>query len=103
MDGEDDPRFVLEVDNVTQVMDYENVLMCPLFDDKGMLKGVVQLINKLNEEAITEQDEDEIKSIGSALAEILNLCETNREVTNLSASLNKVLADIGGAVSDKAK
>ena len=91
MDGEDDLAFCLEVDNVTQILDYENALMCPLVDDKGRLKGVVQLINKLNGEQISEQDGEEIMSICSALAEILNLCDMSKEVTNLSASLSRVL------------
>ena len=79
-------------------MDYQNVLMCPLIDDKGRLKGVVQLINKINGQPILVRDEEELKSICSTLAEILNLCDMNKEVTTLSASLGKVLYSIGGNI-----
>ena len=41
MDGEENSNFVLEVDNVTQIMDYQNCIMSPLIDDQGKLKGAV--------------------------------------------------------------
>lgn len=56
MDGEDEQEFCLEVDNTIQVMDYENALVCPMFDNKNRLKGVIHLINKLDEEPISEND-----------------------------------------------
>lgn len=87
MDGEDEQEFCLEVDNTIQVMDYENVLVCPMFDRNNKLKGVIHLINKLDDEPITENDMNELLSICPPISEILNLAEASREVTSLSAGL----------------
>ena len=40
-EGEDDPKYSFEVDNHLQLLDFENILVVPLIDSKGKLKGVV--------------------------------------------------------------
>jgi hypothetical protein len=56
MDGEENQDFCMEIDNSIQVMDYENVLVCPMFDNTGQLKGVIHMINKMNDEPISSTD-----------------------------------------------
>jgi hypothetical protein len=41
LEGEDDPKYSFEVDNINQLMDFENILIMPLIDSEGKLKGVV--------------------------------------------------------------
>lgn len=35
LEGEDEQEFCMEIDNSIQVMDYENALVCPMFDNTG--------------------------------------------------------------------
>ena len=46
----------MEIDNSIQVMDYENVLVCPMFDNSGQLKGVIHMMNKMNDEPISSTE-----------------------------------------------
>ena len=76
-------------------MDYENTLVCPMFDSKNRLKGVIHLINKLDDKPIDENDKKELLSICPPIAEILNMAEAAREVTSLSAGLTNAISTIG--------
>ena len=60
LEGEDDPKYSFEVDNINQLMDFENILIMPLIDSKGKLKGVVQLVNKIDSTEIPEEDSIEL-------------------------------------------
>ena len=103
MDGEDEQEFCLEVDNTVQVMDYENVLVCPMFDSKNRLKGVIHLINKIDDSPIDENDKQEILTVCPAISEILNMAEAAREVTSLSAGLTTAINTIGKNVENQSK
>jgi len=68
-------------------LDYENVLVSPLFDQDGILKGVIHLINKLNDEPISGIDLKEIASLSSVISEVLNLCDAIKASTKLTNAL----------------
>lgn len=52
LEGENDPKYSFEVDNINQLLDFENILIMPIIDSRGSLKGVVQLINKIDSNEI---------------------------------------------------
>ena len=90
-DGKDDPRYVLEVDNITQILNYKNVLISPIFDHNDELTGVIHLINKRDQELISVADKEDAAMIFPALAGVLNFCDSATEVTQVSAGLTRVM------------
>ena len=41
LEGEDDPRFSFEVDNILRLLDVENILIVPLIDSHDRLQGAI--------------------------------------------------------------
>ena len=39
--GQEDPSYRMEVDNIVQIRAIKNVLVCPLIDEKGRLRGAL--------------------------------------------------------------
>lgn len=87
LDGEDDPKYSFEVDNINQLLDFENILIMPLIDSNGQLKGVIQLVNKIDSSEIPEEDAIELSQICPSIAEILNFCDLATDVSNVSQGL----------------
>ena len=51
------------------------MIIGPIIDSKGSLKGIIQLINKNGDEPITESDEREMKSLLPVIAEIIKTAD----------------------------
>ena len=66
------------------VSEVDNVMIGPIRDSEGLLRGVVQLGNKLNGEKITNQDVYEFGSLMPALGEIFKTTEEVRQFRNTS-------------------
>ena len=80
--GVSDPRYSLEVDNFMQLTNFLNFLVSPIYDyDTGDLVGVVQLINKLNNEPVTAHDLHELKVIAPTLGGIMQFCNSSNDVS----------------------
>jgi|OM-RGC.v1.033518630 hypothetical protein len=62
-EGEDDPQYSFEVDNHLQLLDFENLLVVPLIDSNGKLKGAIQMITKIGHDEIPETDIIEFNQI----------------------------------------
>jgi hypothetical protein len=77
-EGERLPAFNLEVDCSGGSTDVESLLVAPITDSSGNLRGILQMINRFNGEKITAQDVFEIRSLMPALAEILKTVEEVR-------------------------
>lgn len=92
--GENDPNFQLEVDNTRQILDYDQVLVCPLYDFNGQLCGCLHLINKLDPETLPEKDEQDLQRISASIAELIHLLEVQGKVTEIAANLNKVMDNV---------
>lgn len=60
------------------VSEVDNLMIGPIRDSEGELRGVVQLGNKLNGEKITKQDVYEFGSLMPALGEIFKTTEEVR-------------------------
>ena len=75
-------------------MDFENILIMPLFDSDGNLKGVVQLVNKIDSSEIPEEDAIELSQICPSIAEVLNFCDLATDVNNVSQGLTLTMDGI---------
>lgn len=65
--GFKDIRFATEVDNYINCSKISSVLIGPMLDKNGSIKGVIQLINKQGDGKISEQDEIELQALLPAL------------------------------------
>jgi uncharacterized protein YciI len=80
--GEMDPLFAPEVDNFCSAGIIGNMMVGPLVDLDGNLKGVVQLFNKLSSEEanqISVQDKEELNCILTSLGEIVKSADQHYE------------------------
>ena len=82
--GERMIQFKEEIDNTMGVAEVDNLMIGPIRDSEGELRGVVQLGNKLNGEKITSQDVYEFGSLMPALGEIFKTTEEVRQFRNTS-------------------
>ena len=60
-----------EVDNAAGVPAIRNMMIGPCFDTEGKLRGLIQLINKNDNDIITENDRTEFVSLCPTVAEII--------------------------------
>jgi len=83
--------FSSEIDNMVGVHSVESMLIGPIFDRDGNLKGVIQLINKEGDGIITEQDRIELDSLLPSLGEIIKTADEVREINNVSSGIELYL------------
>lgn len=69
--GAYDVLYAAEVDNSIASPVINNLMIGPLFDTTGRLRGVIQLINKTGSDPISFQDEREFKKLLPTVAEII--------------------------------
>ncbi len=88
----DTQRYSAEIDNFMNCAHVKNIMIGPIFDAKGEVRGVLQFINKLGKPQIEEQDEIELNTILPALGEILKTADESLKVSTLAAGLSDTLA-----------
>ena len=92
-----DPLFAPEVDNFCSAGIIGNMMVGPLVDLDGNLKGVVQLFNKLStEEAnqITVQDKEELNCILTSLGEIVKSADQHYEFQKVCNMMYRHLSNM---------
>jgi len=97
------PNFASEVDNTVGVAAIKNMMVGPIHDMKGNLKGIIQLINKNEDDAITEQDEIELNSLLISIGEIIKTADQVRLITNIATGLDVHLCNNEKIIVDTAK
>ena len=85
------PNFASEVDNTVGVAAIKNMIIGPIFDSKGVLKGIIQLINKVDNDPITESDERELSSLLPIIGEIIKTADQVKLITNISSGVDEYL------------
>ena len=94
--GQKQNGLVNLVDNIYDLQGIRNLLMCPIFDEDGKLRGVIQLINKigLHQQSITDLDVAQTSQICPSLSQILKLFDIVRDLetldNDLSVNMNKL-------------
>ena len=56
-----------------------------------MLKGIIQLINKVDNDPITDSDERELSSLLPIIGEIIKTADQVKLITNISSGVDEYL------------
>ena len=67
------------------------MIIGPIFDSKGVLKGIIQLINKIDNDPVTESDERELSSLLPIIGEIIKTADQVKLITNISSGVDEYL------------
>ena len=73
--GDNTQGFLPEVDNAAGIAMIYNMMIGPCYDSKGIMRGLIQLINKVGEELITENDRKEFVNLCPTVGEIIAQCD----------------------------
>ena len=95
--------YAAEIDNCHNLSKVESLIVSPIFDKKGELKGVIQLLNKLGGERISEQDVVEIGSLLPALAEIFTTTEVVKKIYDISGGIEEYMVKMKQSVLSSAE
>ena len=102
-DGEYNQGFAVEIDNSVGSPHIANCMIGPCYDNDGQLRGVVQLINKCNNEAISFQDEREFENLLTTVGEIIKQADEVKFVGDLSCNLNVQLTQTADNILESAR
>ena len=91
------------MDNSVGCRVLENCLVGPCFDTQGVLRGVIQLINKEGGEPISFQDEREFENLLPTVAEMIKQADDVKYVNDISANMNLQLAITRDSIINSAK
>lgn len=93
--GERVSNFASELDNMVNSLVLESILIGPIYDPNGNLRGVIQLVNKCGkEEYITPQIIEEMKLILPTLGEIFRTADEVRVIGNTMVDMEKSLKGV---------
>ena len=97
----DNLNYSSEIDNFINVGRIRNMMVGPMQDMKGNIRGIIQFINKKGANKIDQHDEIELGSILSALGEIIKTADETLKITNISAGLQQCLGQINQSIFEK--
>lgn len=106
-----------DIDNLTTVKEVRNFLIAPVFGhnedvrgDNSPVKfdrkhpiGIIQLINKLNYQKITEFDVEKVQAIESLIGLAIEQCTEQHSVINMRIGITKNIGALGEMVDDHLK
>ena len=81
-------NFSSEIDNFLNVQHIRNMMVGPIEDVNGEIRGVLQFINKKDKLNIDSSDEIELKTILPALGEMIKTADETLKIINISAGLS---------------
>ena len=96
-DAHQDPRFNAEVDKQTGYRT-RSVLCVPVLNREGKPSGVVQAINKLDEEQFSDSDAGLLKAISSQISVALENAKLYARTMNMKNYLESVQASISNSI-----
>lgn len=87
--GERVSNFASELDNMVNNNQLESMMIGPLFDTEGILRGAIQFVNKMGEDdqVITQGDLAEIAALLPTLAEVFRTADKVRAIYNTMVSI----------------
>ena len=95
--GEMDPLFDPEIDSASGTGIIKNMLVGPIYDSDGTLRGVLQLFNKISPEennCITKRDVTEVNTILGALGEVIKSADLKYEFEKTCNLMYKNIANL---------
>lgn len=93
-------KFAPEVDNYNNNFTVQNLVIGPMVDTTGKVRGVVQLLNKKGK-GIPDEDIEELASLLPCLGEIVRTADDCFELEKLQCALQHSLVSVNNAVFDK--
>eukprot|EP00347_Sterkiella_histriomuscorum_P021117 403335187 len=93
--------YSTEIDNFLNLQKIRNIMIGPIEDNCGELRGAIQLINKLDNPQISTSDELELRSILPALGEMIKTADETLKIINISAGLRETLQDMTTNIFEK--
>ena len=86
--GDYNVSYAAEVDNSIGLAVVKNCLIGPCFDTQGQLRGLIQLVNKLDVEPISMQDEREFANLLPTVAEMIKQADEVKYVGDLASNVH---------------
>ena len=99
--GERLQNFENEIDNSPGLNEVESFLVAPIRDCDNKLRGVIQLINRLGGERISQADVHELEQLTPALGEILKTAEEIRNSRKVSSGVNTGLLTMRDSIQSQ--
>ena len=105
--GQNDHKFAPEVDNFSGAGNIKNMMVGPLLDLNGNVRGVIQLFNKLsfgNEDdcnGIVQHDKVELDSVCLALGEVIKTADQYYDFEKQCNHLHGNLHDISESIDNR--
>ena len=100
--GDPKPIYSGDIDNCNSLSRVDSMLIGPIFDKEGELKGVLQLLNKKGGEKIGQKDLYELSSLLPALAEIFSTAEMVKQICDISGGVTEYMIKMKQHVIDSA-
>ena len=102
-DAEKDTKNNLssDIDNFLNVQRIRNIMIGPILDMQGNIRGIIQFINKKDKDKIDQNDEIELQSILPALGEIIKTADETLKITNISLGLQLSLDEINENITQR--
>ncbi|CDW86108.1 UNKNOWN [Stylonychia lemnae] len=94
-------NFSSEIDNFLNVPRIRNMMVGPIEDMNGEIRGVIQFINKKDKPSIDASDEIELKTIIPALGEMIKTADETLKIINISAGLSQSLGQINQTIYER--
>lgn len=79
--------FSVEIDNNIDVQAVKSMMIGPLFNEAGKLKGIIQLINKLDDKEIMDHEVNEFSQLLPTIAQVVVNVDEMRDVINVSTGI----------------
>ena len=74
----------MEIDNTRQILDYDNAVVCPLYDPDDNLCGCIHLVNKIDFSTLAQKDCQDISLLSPSISEMINMLDITHYVTEVS-------------------
>mmetsp|Transcript_12143 Transcript_12143/g.11994 ORF Transcript_12143/g.11994 Transcript_12143/m.11994 type:complete len:177 (-) Transcript_12143:44-574(-) len=101
--GEMQNYYSSDIDNLHSIPRIHNMLLFPIIDLQGHVKGVLQLINKNKKKQIPLEDELEVEALTTALGEVVKTADTAMEIENVALDMDYYLNKLKQNINEKAR
>ena len=93
-------NFAEDIDNIVGAQAVESMIVYPIIFE-GKLHGVIQLVNKLYGEPVTESDVRELGALIPTLGRIIMTIGDVREIENISSAIQMGMYQLKDSISSK--
>lgn len=84
-----------DVDNCIEAANVKSMVVGPMFSDDGVCKGVIQLINKLDDKLISQEEVFEFSQVLPVIGQVIGNMDDVRAVLNVRTGIDLYLQNCG--------